>query len=204
MSKNCIDRFTTWGRILHWTVAISFFILLLSGIGLFAHVFFGFFHIFGGPEQSILVHKWTGVVFFVCSILLFLSHIGETFRFDADDARWIAKLGGYLSCKHADIPQGKFNAGQKLFGIFAFIATVVMGVTGWIIWHMTSYSLEMTQLSLMLHSLFFALFMIGMVIHIYLATIGNPGTLAGMLWGKVTKNWAKTHASKWYQKVVKN
>ncbi len=204
ISNNYIDRFNTFDRILHWTVALSFFLLFLSGVGLFANAFFGFFEMFGGPQQAIMVHKWTGVVFFVGSIILFLSHAGDTCRFDADDIRWIAKLGGYLSRKHQDIPQSKFNAGQKLFGIFAIIATLVMGITGWIIWDPTAYSRELTQLSLMLHGLFFTLFMIAMVVHIYLATIANPGTIEGMLWGQVRKSWAKAHAIKWYQKMLKS
>jgi formate dehydrogenase subunit gamma len=59
-----------------------------------------------------------------------------------------------------------------------------------------------TQFSLMLHGLFFILIMMGAVVHIYLATIGNPGTVDGMLWGQVKKAWAKKHASKWYKEVT--
>lgn len=201
---NYVDRFDTTDRVLHWVVAISFFLLLLSGVGLFAHTFFDYFGIFGGPQQGITAHKWAGVVFFIFSLLLFLRHAGDTCRFDADDKRWIVKFGGYLSRKHQEIPQGKFNAGQKLFGIFSGFATLVMGVTGLIIWDPIAYSRGLTQFSLMLHGLFFTLFMVGMVVHIYLATVGNPGTLEGMLWGRVSKGWAKKHASKWYQKVVKS
>jgi formate dehydrogenase subunit gamma len=198
-----VDRFNATDRIIHWVVAISFFLLLLSGLGLFAHTFFGYFTLFGSPQQGILVHKWAGPVFFICSILLFLRHAGDTCRFDADDRRWVAKFGGYLSRQRQEIPQDKFNAGQKLFGIFAMIAALVMGATGLIIWDPTAYSRGLTQFALMLHGLFFTLFMVGMVVHVYLATIGNPGTLEGMLWGRVTKGWAKKHASKWYQKIVK-
>lgn len=200
---NYVDRFNTTDRILHWVVAISFFLLLLSGIGLFAHTFFAYFSLFGGPQQGIIAHKWSGIVFFVFSTLLFLRHAADTCRFDADDRRWIVKLGGYLSRKRQEIPQGKFNAGQKLFGIFSGVATLVMGATGIIIWDPTAFSRGLTQFALMLHGLFFTLFMIGMVVHIYLATVGNPGTLEGMLWGRVSKGWARKHASKWYQKVVK-
>jgi formate dehydrogenase subunit gamma len=203
MPHNSIDRFNTSSRIIHWIVAASFFLLVFSGIGLFAHAFFSLFDLFGGPEQGIVFHKWSGVVFFVCAVILFLSHAGETCSFDGDDSAWISKLGGYLSRNSEEIPQGKFNAGQKLFGIFTIIATLVMGVTGWILWDPTAYSRELTQLSLMLHSLFFVLFMIGMVVHIYLATLGNPGTAEGMLWGQVSKQWAKKHAIKWYQKMVR-
>lgn len=201
---NYVDRFNTTDRVLHWVVAITFFLLVLSGAGLFAHTFFGYFSLFGGPQQGIMVHKWAGVIFFIFSILLFLRHAADTCRFDADDRRWIVKVGGYLSRKRHEIPQGKFNAGQKLFSIFSGVATLVMGVTGLLIWDPTAYSRGLTQFSLMVHGLFFTLFMVGMVVHIYLATVGNPGTLEGMLWGRVTKGWARKHASKWYAKLIKD
>lgn len=201
---NYIDRFATFDRVLHWLVAIAFFLLVLSGLGLYAHTFFGYFDFFGSPQQGILVHKWAGIVFFVSSILLFLRHASETCTFDADDRTWLRKLGGYLSRKKETIPQGKYNAGQKLFAIFSFLATLVMGATGLIIWEPTAFSRELTQLSLMLHALFFTLFMMAAIVHIYLASIGNPGTLEGMLWGRVKKIWAQKHASKWYRDIAKN
>jgi formate dehydrogenase subunit gamma len=43
----------------------------------------------------------------------------------------------------------------------------------------------------------------GVIVHVYLASIGNPGTLEGMLWGRVKKIWARKHASKWYEETVK-
>lgn len=198
-----VDRFNAVDRILHWTVASTFLLLLLSGLGLFARTFFSYFSLFGSPQQGISVHKVAGIIFFVSSVLLFLRHAHETCHFDADDRRWVVKCGGYLSRRHQEIPQGKFNAGQKLFGIFSGLATLVMGATGFIIWDPTGFSRELTQFALMTHGLFFTLFMLGMVVHVYLATVGNPGTIEGMLWGHVTKAWAKKHASKWYAKVVK-
>ena len=164
--RNYIDRFTTFDRVLHWLVAITFFLLVLSALGLYAHTFFGYFDFFGTPQQGIMVHKWSGIIFFVSSVLLFMRHAAETCRFDADDRIWIKKLGGYLSRKDEDIPQGKFNAGQKLFGIFSFLATLVMGVTGLVIWEPTAFARGLTQVSLMLHCLFFTLFMMAAIFHI--------------------------------------
>ncbi|MCF6179515.1 MAG: formate dehydrogenase subunit gamma [Geopsychrobacter sp.] len=202
--SNYVDRFNAFDRILHWTVAISFFLLVLSALGLYAHPFFGYFDLFGGPQQGIMVHKAAGVIFFVGWLLLFLRHASDTCRFDADDRKWIAKLGGYLSRKHQEIPQGKFNAGQKLFGIFAIIAALVMGATGYIIWEPTAFERGLTQFALLLHAIFFTLSMVGLIVHVYLATVGNPGTLEGMLYGQVRKSWAKKHASKWFKKVAKS
>lgn len=198
-----VDRFGTADRVLHWSLAISFFVLVFSGLGLYAHTFFGYFDFFGGPQQGIQAHKWASIVFFISSVLLFIRHAAETCRFDADDRRWFASCGGYLSREKSEIPQGKFNAGQKLFGVLSFIATLVMGVTGLIIWEPTAFGRALTQASLLVHGLFFTLFMVWVIVHVYLASIGNPGTLEGMLWGRVKKIWARKHASKWYEETIK-
>lgn len=200
MSKY-VQRFNAFDRVVHWSLAVAFFILVFSGVGLFAHTFYNYFDFFGGPEQGILVHKIAGIVFLITSVLLFFCHAKDTCRFDSDDRKWFAAFGGYLSKEDSHIPQGKFNAGQKLFGIFSFLATLVLGATGFVIWNPTAMGRELTQFSLMLHGLFFVLIMMAAVVHIYLATIGNPGTADGMLWGYVKKVWAKKHAIKWYREV---
>ncbi len=197
-----IHRYNALQRVLHWTVAGSFFVLLFSGLGLFAHAFFNYFDFFGGPVRGILFHKWAGVIFLSSSVLLFLGNAKEVCHFDGDDGKWFAALGGYFTRKKPHLPQGKYNAGQKLFGIFSIIATLVMGATGLVIWDAVAFDRGLTQVSLMLHGLFFILFMMGIIVHIYLASIGNPGTIQGMLWGKVQVVWAKKHAIKWYKEVV--
>ncbi len=199
-----IERFNTAQRVLHWIVAAAFFILVISGLGLFAHAFFNYFDFFGGPENGILFHKWSAIVFLVASVLLFFTNAKEICRFDKDDSKWFKHLGGYLSREKIEIPQGKYNAGQKLFGIFSILATLVMAVSGFIIWDPTALGRALTQFSLMIHGLFFVLFMMAIIIHIYLGSIGNPGTLEGMLWGRVREIWAKKHAIKWYKDNVKN
>lgn len=200
--SNYVKRFSAFDRVVHWVLAVAFFVLVFSGLGLFAHTFFGYFDFFGGPEQGILAHKIAGIVFLITSVLLFLSHAKETCSFDSDDAKWIGGFGGYLKRGSEEIPQGKFNAGQKLFALFSIIATIALGLTGWVIWDPTAMERGLTQMSLMLHGLFFILLVMGAVVHIYLATVGNPGTLDGMLWGQVKKIWAKKHASKWYKEIA--
>ena len=170
-----IERFSAVDRVMHWTLVVSFFILVTSGLGLYAHTFFGYFDFFGGPQQGILFHKWSSIVFLVSSVGLFLSHFRHTTTFDADDLRWFKSAGGYLTREKTEIPQGKFNAGQKLFGVFSFVAALVMALTGFVIWDATAFGRGLTQFSLMIHGLFFTLFMVGTIVHIYLATVGNPG-----------------------------
>ena len=196
-----VERFNTKERVLHWFVAASFFTLLLSGLGLYSRLFHGYFDLFGGGGGAILAHKYAGAIFFVSSLMLFFNHAREMFTFDEDDRKWIRSLGGYLSKNPEHINSGKFNAGQKGFGVFMGIATLLLGVTGVINWIPASFPRALVQFSLLLHGLLFLAFVMLMVVHVYLTTIGNPGTLDGMLYGNVRRIWARKHHPKWYKEV---
>lgn len=197
-----VERFNTAERVLHWFVAASFFTLLLSGLGLYSRLFHNYFDLFGGGEGAITVHKYAGVVFFLSSLFLFFNHAKEVCSFDDDDRKWMRGLGGYLSRDPEHVNSGKFNAGQKLFGIFMGIATLLLGITGVINWIPLSFPRGLVQLSLLVHGLLFIAFVMLMVVHVYLTTIGNPGTLDGMLYGNVRRIWAKRHHPKWYKEIA--
>lgn len=200
MSKY-VERFDTKERILHWFVAASFFTLLLSGLGLYSRLFHGYFDLFGGGQGAILVHKLAGIVFLAASLLLFANHVRDMSAFDDDDRAWFRSLGGYLSKDPGHLNSGKFNAGQKAFGLFMGGATVVLGITGVINWIPESFPAGIVRLSLLLHGLFFILFIMVVVVHAYLTTVGNPGTLESMIYGNVRRIWARKHHPKWYKEI---
>ena len=201
MSKY-IERFSTSERVLHWIVTCTFLVLILSGLGLFSRLFHGYFAVFGGGQNAILFHKIAGVIFFFSSLYMYLNHKKDVSTFDADDKQWIEKRGGYLSRDASHFNIGKYNPGQKLFAIFIAVATLILGLTGIFIWMPTEFPRWIVQLSLMTHGLLFVGAMMFVVIHVYLATIGNPGTLEAMLYGDVKRLWAKKHHPKWYKDVT--
>lgn len=196
---NYIERFSTRQRVLHWIVAVSFFTLFLSGLGLFSRLFNGYFNFFGGGQNAIFIHKIAGVVFFFSSLYMYLDHRKEVSSFDADDRDWFTQLGGYLSRTPHHFHVGRYNPGQKLFALFIAVATLALGITGIFIWTPTEYPRWIVQISLMLHGLTFVGSMMFMVVHVYLGTIGNPGTVQAMLYGSVRKEWARHHHPKWYE-----
>jgi formate dehydrogenase subunit gamma len=53
----------------------------------------------------------------------------------------------------------------------------------------------------MLHGLMFIGSIMFVIVHVYLATIGNPGTIEAMLYGNVRSIWARKHHPKWYKEV---
>jgi formate dehydrogenase subunit gamma len=200
--SNYIERFSTRERVLHWIVSAGFFTLLLTGLGLYSRLFNGYFNMFGGGQNAILIHKIAGLVFFFSSLYMYLNHRKDVSSFDADDKRWINQSGGYLTRDASHFNTGKYNPGQKLFAIFIAAATLTLGVTGMFIWSPTAFPRVLVQLSLMLHGLMFVGAVMFMVVHVYLATIGNPGTVEAMLYGHVRKRWAKNHHPKWYKEVT--
>lgn len=195
---NYIERFSTRQRVLHWIVTASFFTLLLSGVGLFSRLFNGYFNLFGGGQNAIFVHKIAGVIFFFSSVYMYLDHRKEISTFDDNDKEWFRQFGGYLSRARHHFHIGRYNPGQKLFALFIAFATIVLGGTGVIIWSPTVFARGIVQFALMLHGLMFVASLMFMVLHIYLATIGNPGTIQAMLYGDVRKEWAKHHHPRWY------
>jgi formate dehydrogenase subunit gamma len=200
--SNYIERFSTSERVLHWIVTCSFFTLLLSGLGLYSRLFNGYFTLFGGGRNAILFHKIAGVVFFFSSIYMFLNHKKDVSTFDPDDKLWIEQRGGYLSRDDSHFNIGKYNPGQKLFAIFIAAVTLILGVTGIFIWMPASFPRWVVQLSLMTHGLMFVGAVMFVVVHVYLATIGNPGTIEAMLYGDVRRLWAKKHHPKWYKEMT--
>jgi len=202
MISRYIDRFSTKERVLHWFVTLTFFSLLLSGLGLYSRLFTGYFNLFGGGTNAIFVHKVAGVMFFFSSLLLFLHNRSRVTDFNEDDREWIRQGGGYLTQEDIHLKVGKFNAGQKMFALFIGLATITLGITGIFIWFPLAFPRWIVQFSLMLHGLLFVGSIMFVVVHVYLATIGNPGTLEAMLWGKVSRAWAKHHHPKWYKEVT--
>ena len=201
MSKNYVKRYTPFDRLCHWTVAISFSILVFSGLGLFDKSFVNFLALMGGGAQAILIHKVAGIFFLVSSVTLSLMHAKDSFQFDKDDLGWLKVGGGYLTRGGKAPPMGKYNTGQKLFDIASLFSTLGLAATGWVIWYPLSYSRGLVQFCLVAHSLLFVFMSSAIVVHIYLGTVGNPGTMPGMLWGEVTVAWAKKHSPKWLAKM---
>jgi len=201
MARNYVQRYRPFERLCHWVVAIAFSILVFSGLGLFDKSFVNFLGLMGGGEQAILIHKIAGVVFAISSVSLSLLHARDSFQFDRDDLAWLKVAGGYLHRGGKSPPMGKYNTGQKLFDICSLFSTLGLAATGWVIWNPLSFPRWLVQVCLAGHSLLFVVMASAIVVHVYLGTVGNPGTLPGMLWGEVSVAWARKHAPKWLAKV---
>src|SRR5258707_13272398 len=56
--------------------------------------------------------------------------------------------------------------------------------------------------SYVIHDISALIMLAGIFVHIYLSTIGEPGTMQAMTRGTVSEAWAWTHHPAWYKEVT--
>jgi formate dehydrogenase subunit gamma len=195
MSHHLLKRYTQVERLVHWTHMLTFIVLTLTGLGLYAKSFFGLTGLFGGVDTSRAIHHWTGVLFTVTTVLVFFQWFRDITAPGEDTVVTVVK--GYFNPAFKVAPAGKFNAGQKMAGWAALVLGLVMAVTGFAMWFPLILSHGIQKWMYFLHNLGFIIFVGFMMLHAYLGTVGVPGTWSAMSRGTVTRAWAEKNHAKW-------
>ena len=114
------------------------------------------------------------------------------------DIDWLKRLGGYARRFSPVPPAGKFNAGQKLFTLFALVVGPVYGVSGIAI-HMP-YKLppNIVRGALNLHFASFIILVCGSLLYFHFFYAPTPWRFALLSSGKPTERFFKMHHSHWY------
>ena len=198
-------RHPVYTRFLHWTVALFFFLALFSGFGIYLPWLFRWFTpIFGGGALSRELHPWFGlgfVFFFALQMLNWLVPM----RWTPADSRWIRNIRGVVSGSEKLEPPdtGFFNTGQKVQFWEIVAGCAVYLVTGIILWiGAGAFGRTAVAVSYVLHDISALIMLGGIFIHIYLSTIGEPGTFQSMTRGAVSEAWAWTFHPAWYKEMT--
>lgn len=202
-----IERFTPFERSAHWSNAIAFCILGISGIVMAFGKFFLLpvmgLTLFGWLSYALKnLHNFAGPVFAVSLVIIFVTFARDNMP-SRGDLMWLLKGGGLLSGK--EIPSHRFNAGEKLVfwgGVFA-LGTVVVA-SGLVLDRVVPgliYVRDTMQIAHMVHALAAVLMMAMFIGHIYIGTIGMQGAYQGMKTGYVDETWAREHHEFWYDDI---
>jgi formate dehydrogenase subunit gamma len=197
--EQMIVRYSMAERILHWTVAITFIYLLLSGFALGYPRMAWLYDILGGGQTVRYLHPIVGVVFSVGVVLMLILWMRDMV-FNAKDREWTRDLGTYVREGHSSVDVERFNAGQKGYFWFAFLTGVLLLISGLPLWFPTLMTAGWNQTARLLHHVLFLLTLGGFIIHVYMSTVMLPGTVPGMTTGRVTRAWAAWHHPNWFRK----
>ncbi|HAK89134.1 MAG TPA: formate dehydrogenase subunit gamma [Nitrospiraceae bacterium] len=186
----------------HWVLAVSFLILAISGFG-FLFQLEQLNAVFGNFNAMKNIHNYAGIVFTASLILTIFHYLPVSLKFGADDIAWFLNGGGYLSKKSKVPPQDELNAGQKLYYIVILLSGLAIAASGFAIWLRPQVPdiRKLVVLSHLVHNIAFDLMIIAVPLHIYLATLANPGTLRIMITGTVPLEWARKRHAKWVRKM---
>jgi formate dehydrogenase subunit gamma len=206
LTGRMILRFTPWDRIIHWSVALSWLVLAISGLVLLfgRHVLLP---VVGPTLFSWLavagksLHNFVGPLFFASAIAMFFTYVSRNIP-RGDDIGWLAKGGGMLSGEH--VPSGFFNAGEKIvFWVGLTLFGVVASLSGFVLdFPNFEQGRVIMQQAHLFHSITAVVFIALMLGHIYLGTVGFEGAYQGMRYdGLVDETWAREHHGLWYDEV---
>ena len=202
-----IERFTPFERAAHWSNAIAFSILAISGLVMAFGKFF-LLPVMGSTLFGWLTyvlktaHNFAGPLFAVSLVVVFFTFLRDNWP-QKGDLQWLAKGGGLIS---GDEPaSNRFNAGEKLIfwgGVF-FLGIIVVA-SGLVLDKLLPgliYERGTMQVAHMVHAVATVLMMCMFLGHIYLGTIGMQGAYKAMRTGYVDEAWAKDHHEYWYDDV---
>ena len=202
-----IERFTPFERSAHWSNAIAFCILGISGIVMAFGKFFLLpvmgLTLFGWLTYALKnLHNFAGPVFAVSLVIIFVTFVRDNMP-SRGDLVWLLKGGGLLSGK--EVPSHRFNAGEKLVfwgGVFLLgIAVVASGLVLDKLLPGLIYVRETMQIAHMIHAAAAVLMLAMFIGHIYIGTIGMQGAYQGMKTGYVDETWAREHHEYWYDDI---
>lgn len=205
-SGQLIERWKRLDRANHWTVAVLFIILAISGLSLLYGKFF-LKSLLGNSLWADymllckLAHNYLGPLFVLGLLFMILRWIKHN-MFNRTDLIWFLKGGGIIGNAHPSA--GYMNGGEKLWFWLLTIVGLTVCISGLVMDFQNFGQLRETmQISNLLHAAGSLLLIAASFGHIYIGTLGTEGALEGMKTGYVDETWAKQHHDLWYEEVTK-
>jgi len=197
-------RYTLKERMCHWVAGISYLYLLATGLALFTPYLYWIAYILGGGGTIRFWHPWVGLVFFV-SIMWMHSLWKRDMKITPEDRKWSKAVKSYVTNRDDQLPPaGHFNYGQKQFYWAMFWGTLVLLITGVLMWFpelVASRAHWLMPIMVFLHCTAALVTIAAFMIHIYMGLFFVSGGLHGILWGRVPVSWAKAHHRLWYEQM---
>lgn len=209
-SNNMILKHPLSVRIFHYLLVISFLPLALTGLTLFFKPFSE-----GAMNLTMRIHIAAGILltfdalsFFIIGYKRVVLFISRVFSINGNDFKWFAVLGGYpqkllLHKKIPVPPMGKYNSGQKLFGVFVFIGGAILIFTGMALWAFP-HNLPHGTVALMghLHTIAAWALTLFLCVHVFLGIYMFDDFKAMFLHGKIPYEEAQEMAPLWVEKEI--
>ncbi|HEX2197199.1 MAG TPA: formate dehydrogenase subunit gamma [Burkholderiales bacterium] len=201
-----IRRFSTVEQVVHWSTAISFCVLGISGLimlfgkhvllPVFGYTLFGWL-----AALSKNLHNFIAPLFILSVLVMVLIWVRDNLP-RAYDWQWFRKAYAFFM-RGEHIPSGRFNAGEKGWFWFGVVGlSIVVSWSGVILLFPNFDQTRAVMQDAWIWHAVAALIYIAMSLgHIYMGTIGVEGAYGNMRTGYTDETWAREHHSIWYDEA---
>ncbi len=197
-----LQRYTAEERANHWIVGISFILLALSGLAFFHPAFYPLTQLFGGGVWTRILHPIIGWLMMIGFVLMYFRFKSLN-RIEPADREWLDRVGEMMDGNDHNMPeQGKYNGGQKAMFWAMSVCMLLLFVSGIILWRAYfTFPVDVVRLGAVVHAAIAAIMIAMIFVHVY-AALWVKGTVRAMVYGTVTRAWAKQHHRAWYRQVT--
>jgi formate dehydrogenase subunit gamma len=204
-NEEFIARYNLAERANHWVGALAYVYLFITGLAFWSPYLYWLATVVGGGPAARFWHPWLGLVF-AASLFWTFKEWRRDMRIDDSDRAWAKAIPNYIQNEDDKLPPvGRFNYGQKLFFWGILYSVVLLLLSGVFLWYTEAlpWNLRFVRYAAILIHASAALISIGLfLIHVYMSTILEEGSLGSMIHGHVTRAWAWTFHRTWYYEVT--
>lgn len=201
-----IRRFSSMEQVVHWTAAISFCVLGISGLimlfgkhillPVIGYTLFAWLTMLGKN-----LHNFIAPFFMLAIVVMIFMWLRDNLP-RSYDWQWFSKSWAFFA-RGEHIPSGRFNAGEKVWfwlGVVGLsIAVSWSGVI--LLFPNFDQTRAVMQEAWIWHAVAALIYIAMSLGHIYMGTIGVEGAYGNMRRGYTDETWAKEHHSIWYDEV---
>jgi formate dehydrogenase subunit gamma len=207
LSGRMVKRFSDYERVVHWTLAVIFLYLAITGlilllgrtllIPLFGHHVFSL--LASASKES---HNLFGPIFLVSLIMMVVSFARRNI-YEKGDLTWLLKGGGFIGKGH--VSGGFFNMGEKSWYWMVILIGLLISISGLIlVFPNFGQGRVIMAISHVVHVVGAIILIAVSIGHMYMGSIGTEGSMEAMKSGYVDINWVEAHHDRWARQVKEN
>ncbi len=203
-----IKFFNVFNRFIHWLAALSFILIIPSGLVM---VYARYFGGDGFVRLMRFLHDIGAALFFISVIPMFVMWVKDMLPVPRECISWLSTMGGYLTKKKVQTGAGKFNPGQKFWFWIATLVGSVMLATGFVMYYrefpeplpLMKYQIDSLRFVAIVHNFAAMLILAMFLVHLYMSLFVVKGSLKSMITGYKSEDEVKHLHSAYYEKLMK-
>jgi formate dehydrogenase subunit gamma len=202
-----VVRYRFVERAMHTAAALIFLYVLLSGLAFWTPALYWLSALLGGGFVARMLHPWTGILFFAVLVWMLALWHHDMRTTDADRA-WRRSMMRYIRNEDRGLPAaGRFNYGQKVFFWAMVWGTVLLLVSGIVLWFpdlVPRTAGIVRGLAVLIHAIGALLVIAAFIVHVYMGVFVVPGSVEAIVHGSVTTEWARHHHGAWAAEIERS